>query len=213
MSYVPPTERAMSNSTFRIAVLLFTCVIVASNYLVSFTIGMIHIPLINTTLNLSHVTYGALTYPLSFLIMDILSEKHSRKDVLRALRYGLLAAFIPSCCIAFISNEPYIALRIAMASVSAFFIAQLLDVVVFYKLKNKFPSLWWLRNGVSACFAQCVDTFIFFHVAFLGIMPYYDVFMLFVFDYGIKSLVNLLDIPIFYLLAIKTYKRLKFSHK
>lgn len=213
MSYTPPIERKMSERTFIVAIVLFTCVIVASNFLVSFTIGIVHIPIINTTLDLSHVTYGALTYPLSFLIMDILSEKHSRQEVLRALRYGLLAAFIPSCCIAFFSNEPQIALRIAIASVSAFFVAQFLDVVIFYQLKQRFPSLWWLRNGVSACFAQCIDTFIFFHIAFLGIMPYYDVFMLFVFDYGIKTLVNLLDIPIFYLLAIKTYKRMRFFQR
>lgn len=207
MSYLPPPERKITAGTFRLAVLLFTCVIVASNYLVSFKIGSIYIPLVDITLNLTHVTYGALTYPISFLIMDILSEKYARKDVLRALRYGLLCAFLPSCAIAFISNEPHIAFRIAIASVSAFFIAQFLDVMLFYRLKNRFPSLWWLRNGASACMAQCIDTFIFFHIAFLGILPYYDVFMLFLFDYAIKSFVNFLDIPIFYFLAIKTYKQ------
>ena len=213
MSYMPPKEKAMNKNTFIIAISLFTCVIVASNYLVSFTIGSVHIPLTDITLNLSHVTYGALTYPLSFLIMDILSEKHGRKDVLKALRYGLLIAFLPSCAIAFISNEPHLALRIAIASVSAFFVAQFLDVVIFYRLKQRFPSLWWFRNGVSACMAQCIDTFVFFHIAFLGILPYYDVFMLFLFDYGIKSLVNLLDIPIFYLIAIKTYKKVRYIGK
>lgn len=211
MSYTPPYEQKMTKEAFNIAVILFTCIIVVSNYLVSFNIGIVHIPLIDATLNLSHVTYGALTYPLSFLIMDILSEKHGRQDVLVALRYGLLFAFLPSCAIAFISNEPHIAFRIAIASVSAFFTSQFLDVVIFYRLKNKFPSLWWLRNGVSACIAQCIDTFIFFHIAFIGILPYYDVFMLFLFDYGIKSLVNLLDIPIFYFIAIKTYKRFRFN--
>lgn len=209
MSYMPPAECKMNRHTFMLAIALFTCVIVASNYLVSFKIGNIYVPFFNITLNLTHVTYGALTYPISFLIMDILSEKYKRKDVLSALRYGLLCAFLPSCAIAFISNEPHIALRIALASVSAFFFAQFLDVVLFYRLKRKFPSLWWLRNGLSACFAQCIDTFVFFHIAFLGVLPYYDVFMLFLFDYGIKSIVNLLDIPIFYFLAIKTYRRLR----
>ncbi len=214
MSYTPPAESKISNKTFGIAVLLFTCVIVASNYLVSFRVGNVHIPLLDITLNFSFVTYGALTYPLSFLIMDVLSEKHGRKDVLRALRYGLLLAFLPSCAIAFIGHESYITgIRIAIASVSAFFIAQFLDVVIFYRLKTKFPSLWWLRNGVSACIAQCIDTFIFFHIAFLGIWSYYDVFMAFLFDYGIKSLIGLLDIPVFYLLAIKTYKHLQCFHK
>ncbi len=211
MSYLPPIEKDMSNKTFNIAVSLFAIVIISSNYFVNFTIGNIYIPFFDFNINLSHVTYGALTYPLSFLIMDILSEKHSRKEVLRALKYGLLVAFLPSCCLAFVSNEPYTAIRIALASVSAFFVAQFLDVVIFYKLKKIFPSLWWLRNGASAFIAQCIDTFIFFHVAFLFTIPYYDVFMLFLFDYAIKSFVNFMDIPVFYFIAIKTYKKFRFS--
>lgn len=212
MSYIPP-EKQISKNIFTIAVLLFTIVIVVSNYLVGFTIGSMYIPLFDIVLNLDHVTYGALTYPLSFLIMDILSEKYNKKDVLRALRYGLLFAFLPSCAIAFISNDPNIALRIAIASVSAFFIAQILDVLIFYRLKQRFPNLWWFRSGMSACIAQFIDTFVFFHIAFFGILPYYDVFMRFLFDYIIKLFVNLLDIPVFYLIAIKTYKKVRCVRK
>ncbi|RDU64944.1 hypothetical protein CQA53_07250 [Helicobacter didelphidarum] len=193
MSY-QPREIPMSNKILYGSAILFACIIVLSNYLVGFRI-------LDT-----HITYGALSYPFSFLIMDILSEKFNRKDVMRALRIGLLLTFLPSL---FIATTP----TIAIASVSAFFISQFLDVVVFYRLKQKYPSFWWLRNGVSAGIAQLVDTFIFFHVAFFFTMPYYDVFMLFISDYGIKLLVNLLDIPVFYLIAIKTYKKFQFFSK
>lgn len=204
MSY-KPIERQMSNLVLISSTLLFACVIVASNYLVSFRVGDLHFGFGNFsfTLSLTHVTYGAITYPFSFLIMDILSEKFNRKDVLKALRIGLLLAFIPSLYIADSKS-------IAIASVSAFFISQFLDVVIFYRLKQKFPTLWWLRSGMSSAIAQCVDTFVFFHVAFFFTLPYYDVIMLFVFDYCIKLLVNLADMPLFYLLAIKTYKKIKF---
>ncbi|TLE00972.1 VUT family protein [Helicobacter muridarum] len=181
----------MSKTVFWLTVSIFVCIITISNMLVSFRIMD------------THVTYGALTYPLSFLLMDILSEKYSRKEVLRTLRFGLFFAFITSV---FIVSDP----RIAFASILAFFASQFLDVFVFYKLKEKFPSLWWLRNGVSTSIAQCIDTFIFFHIAFLFVLPYYDVFMLFLFDYLVKSVINLLDIPIFYLIAIKTYNKIKF---
>ncbi len=210
MSYMPPIERDMSKNTFVIAVSLFTLVIIASNYLVAFPIGYIHIPLFDYTLDFSLITYGALTYPVSFLIMDILSEKYRRKDVLYALRYAILIAFIPSCCLAFITSESNLAIRIAIASVSAFFISQFLDAVIFYRLKNMFPSLWWFRNSVSAFIAQFLDAILFFHIAFFGIYSHYDVIAMALFDYGVKSLVNFIDIPIFYFIAIKTYKKFKF---
>lgn len=194
MSYIP-IEKPMNNKLLGMSVILFACVIVVSNYLVSFRIAD------------THITYGSLTYPFSFLIMDILSEKFNRYDVMRALRIGLLLAFIPSL---YIAESP----SIAIASISAFLVSQFLDVVVFYHLKQRFPTLWWLRNGVSAGIAQCVDTFIFFHIAFLFTLPYYDVFMLFLFDYGIKLLVNILvDMPIFYFIAIKTCKKIQIFKK
>ncbi|RDU73362.1 VUT family protein [Helicobacter aurati] len=190
MSSYQPLESSMNRRTFYLAIFLFVCIITFSNFLVNFRIMD------------TYVTYGALIYPLSFLLMDILSEKYSRKEVLRALRAGLLLALIPSLCI---TND----IRIAFASIGAFFVSQFLDIFIFYKLKEKFPSLWWLRNGVSTSFAQCIDTFIFFHIAFLFVLPYYEVFMLFVFDYLIKFAISIFDIPIFYLVAIKTCKKIK----
>lgn len=191
MNSYQPTESKMNKAVFWTTILIFVCIITASNILVNFRIMD------------TYITYGALTYPLSFLLMDILSEKYSRKEVLSTLRFGLLFAFILSILI--IDDS-----RIALASIAAFFVSQFLDIFVFYKLKEKFPSWWWLRNSISTNTAQCIDTFIFFNVAFLFVLPYYDVFMLFLFDYLVKSIISLCDIPIFYLIAIKTYNKIKF---
>ncbi len=188
-------ERKMDRNVMIIASIIFSFIIVLSNYLVSFRVFD------------THITYGAITYPVSFLVMDILSEKYNRKDVMKALRIGLILAFFPSL---YFADDP----RIAIASVSAFFISQFLDVVLFYKLKQKYPKLWWLRNGVNASILQMLDTFLFFHIAFLFVMPYYDVFMLFAFDYAIKvAVVLIIDVPLFYLIAVRTYKNFRFSKR
>lgn len=204
-------EKTMSKNTLYFSAFLFAFIIIASNYLVGFRIFDVNIdyshvsnPFAYLAMDIyTHITYGAISYPVSFLLMDILSEKFNRKDVLKALRIGLLLAFIPSILIA---PNPYIAL----ASVCAFFTSQFLDVIVFFRLKQKYPKLWWLRNGVNSGVCQFVDTFIFFHVAFVFVLPYHDVFMMFLADLIIKLSLNLFNMPIFYLVAIKTYNKFNF---
>lgn len=162
---------------------IFAIIVVASNYLVQFQI------------NGSYLTYGALTYPFSFLMLDILSEKNERKEVLKVLRAGLFIAFIPS----FFLSEPLI----AIASISAFIVSQPIDVFLFYFFKRKFPKLWWLRNNASTIIAQFFDTMIFFHIAFLAQLNHSDVILMALFDFCVKIFLSVIDTPFFYLFAIK----------
>ena len=55
--------------------------------------------------------------------------------------------------------------RIALASGSAFLIAQLLDVQVFDKLRKK---IWFVAPLVSSLIGSSIDTFLFFSIAFYG---------------------------------------------
>lgn len=177
----------MSAKVFYLSSLLFAILIVVANYTVQYPIN-------------DYLTYGAITYPFTFLLADVLSERYSKAEVLKVVRLGIVLAFIPSMLAA--------DWRIAMASVMAFFIAQPLDVYLFYYLKNRFPRLWWLRNNGSTMTSQLVDTMIFFHVAFLWVMPWESVLMMALGDYMIKVILALLDTPLFYFLAIKTHKAL-----
>lgn len=188
MSYIP-TYKKLPRNIFFLAIGLFALIIVASNYLVGIQIS-------NTAL-----TYGALTYPFSFLLMEVLSEKYNRADVLKCLRAGLIIAFFPSLFIA----ESYL---IAIASIVAFFTSQFLDVVIFFKLKQKYPHAWWLRGSITPIFVQLVDTMIFFHIAFLSSQPHMQVLLMAFSDYSIKIILAFIDLPLFYILAIKNiFKR------
>ena len=164
----------------------FALIVVLANYTVQYHI-------LNTPM-----TYGALTYPLSFLLMDVLSEKYSKPQVLKTLWLGLLLAFIPSLY----ASEP----RIAIASVCAFFVSQNVDVHLFFYLKKRFPSLWWLRNNVSTMLSQFIDTMMFFHIAFLFVYAWEQVLLMVLFDFMMKVFLALLDTPFFYVLAIRGQK-------
>ena len=176
----------MPKSIFIFSVILFVVLIVASNYLVQFPIN-------------KWLTYGAITYPITFLMTDILSERYKKKEVLKVVKYGIIFAVLPTFMM---SNW-----RIALASIATFSIVQLMDVHIFHTLKERAKKLWWLRNNASTMTSQFFDTVLFFTLAFSFVMPFEKIAHLIVGDYSVKLIIALLDTPIFYLLAIRVFKK------
>ena len=169
---------------------IFAIIVVFSNYAVQFQIG-------NT-----YLTWGAISYPFSFLMLDILSEKNPKRDVLKALRFGIFFAFIPSLFL----SEP----RFAIASICAFIISQPIDVNLFFFFKKRLPKLWWLRNNASTIVAQFFDTMIFFTLAFfvMGEKNLSEVVLMALFDFSVKIALSIMDTPFFYLFAIKIRQKI-----
>ncbi len=172
----------MSKKELYLSSILFALLIIISNYTVQFPIN-------------DWLTYGAIVYPFTFLITDILSEKYSKKEVLKVVKIGSLLAIGPTIMVA--------DTRIAIASILTFFIIQQLDVVLFHKLKEKYANLWWLRNNGSTMISQFFDTSLFFILAFSFIMPMDMIIKLIIGDYIVKLVMALLDTPLFYYLAIR----------
>jgi uncharacterized integral membrane protein (TIGR00697 family) len=61
--------------------------------------------------------------------------------------------------------------RIWAAGIVAYGISQMLNVLIFSKLKKETGSLLWLRAGVASMTSQVVDTFLFITIAFYGLFP------------------------------------------
>lgn len=180
---MPQTSiKRIPKDVFIASLATFSLLIIASNYLVQFPINNI-------------LTYGALTYPFTFLLADVLSEKYNKQQVMLLVRLGILVAFFPSMFLA--------EFRIALASVLAFFTSQQFDVLAFFYLKNRFPKLWWLRSGGATAFSQLLDALIFFHVAFLGVLPYWQLITLMLGDYAVKLFFAFANTPLFYIFAFK----------
>jgi len=103
------------------------------------------------------LTWGAITYPFSFLVVDFANRYHGPRMARRIVYVGFVVALLLSAWLA----TP----RIAVASGTAFLCAELLDVTIFNRLRR---HAWWKPPLVSTLFASIVDTAIFFTLAFAG---------------------------------------------
>lgn len=130
---------------------VMAAVVVASNYLVQFPVEYVL-----GTLDLADLlTWGAFTYPVAFLVTDLANRRFGAGTARQVVFCGFVVAVILSIWLA----TP----RIAVASGSAFLVAQLLDVSVFDRLRNR---TWWLPPLVSTLIGSSLDTLIFFGLAF-----------------------------------------------
>ena len=104
------------------------------------------------------LTWGAFTYPISFLITDLCNRSMGARSARRVVYAGFLVAVALSIYFA----TP----RIAIASGTAFLLAQVLDVQIFDRLRQS--SRWWMPPLVSSSIASALDTALFFSIAFFG---------------------------------------------
>ena len=141
---------------FLILSFLMGVVVLASNYLVQF-------PINHYGLN-EILTYGAFSYPIAFLITD-LANRSFGKIVARKIVYIGFAIGISFTLLFSTNFADLISIRIAIGSGTAFLVAQLLDVQIFDKLRQK---KWFVAPLTSSLIGSTVDTFIFFSISFYG---------------------------------------------
>tara|TARA_Y100000590_G_C15517552_1_gene938000 strand:- start:164 stop:748 length:585 start_codon:yes stop_codon:yes gene_type:complete len=146
----------IENRFFFILALSMAFVVSLSNYLVQFPIKQMGLE--------DFFTYGAFSYPVAFLITDLTNRKYG-KIIARKIVY---VGFILGLGLTLFFSTDFsniISKRIALGSGSAFLIAQLLDVQVFDKLREK---TWFIAPLVSSLVGSTVDTFLFFSISFYG---------------------------------------------
>ena len=129
-------------------------IVLTSNYLVQFPIQYLRLGEI--------LTYGAFSYPITFLITDLANRAYgklvAKKIVYIGFFIGVLLTLIVST-----NFSDIISIRIAFGSGIAFFIAQNLDIQIFDILRKK---NWYVAPLTSSIMGSTVDTFLFFSIAF-----------------------------------------------
>ncbi|MDO8624451.1 MAG: queuosine precursor transporter [Candidatus Diapherotrites archaeon] len=158
-----------------------------------FTAGVIAANLMGAKIadfNLFYASVGLLVFPPAMLALDIVQEVEG-KEKARQIVFGTLCAmgfvllmtaiavWLPSAPRDFYPAEYGkifgVSLRIMIASILAFLIAELADIHVFRILKEKTGNkMLWLRANVSTLVSEFIDTAIFMTVAFYGITPKHD---------------------------------------
>ena len=139
---------------FLLLSLVMGAVVLASNYLVQFPINHYGLEEI--------LTYGALSYPIAFLITDLANRSYG-KVVARNIVYIGFAIGISFTLLLSTNFGDLISVRIAIGSGTAFIFAQLLDVQIFDELRKK---KWFVAPLTSSLIGSTVDTFLFFSISF-----------------------------------------------
>ncbi len=138
---------------FLIALTAMTLVVLSSNILVQH-------PFTHWGMG-DYLTWGAFSYPFSFLVTDLSNRRFGTKGARRVVYVGFVLAVVLSVILA----TP----RIAIASGAAFLVSQLLDISIFACLRDK---AWWMPPFISSVISSGLDTAIFFSFAFYcGVVP------------------------------------------
>lgn len=167
------------------------------------------------------MTLGNILFASTFLVTDILSENHSRKDANRAVLISTL------CSILFIAVSQIWLLytpsendwasgsirtifsstpRIVCSSLLVYLISQLTDVWLYHKwwewCRKKFGDEkkgLWIRNNGSTMISQLLNTLLYTFFAFYGTYEIHTLLSIFLSSYLIFFVTSLLDTPFVYL--------------
>lgn len=163
----------------------------------------------------SFITDGGLfLFPLVYIVGDILSEVYGFKAAKRAVYLAFAMAILASITFWLVQVSPPAAdwpnqesfeavlgfvPRIVLASISAFFVGQLLNAYVLVKIKErtKEKSLWARLMG-STLAGQFVDTLIFCTIAFYGVINGATFISYVAFGFLYKTLVEFTLVPVTY---------------
>jgi uncharacterized integral membrane protein (TIGR00697 family) len=148
------------NSKYLPGILAMAAIVVASNILVQFLFGQ-------------WLTWGAFTYPLAFLVTDIMNRVYGAAAARRVVFAGFLVGVACSLIGTQIVGEfgPLVTLRIALGSGLAFLTAQLLDVAIFDRMR---AAKWWQAPVISSVIGSSVDTALFFTIAFSASLSFVE---------------------------------------
>lgn len=135
-------------------------IVVASNILVQFLFGQ-------------WLTWGAFTYPLAFLVTDVMNRVYGAGPARKVIFAGFAVGIVCSLIGTQIMGEfgPLVTLRIAIASGTGFLVAQMLDVSVFNALRG---GKWWQAPLVSSLVGSSIDTALFFSIAFSSSLTFLE---------------------------------------
>lgn len=141
-------------------ILAMAAIVVASNILVQFLFGQ-------------WLTWGAFTYPLAFLVTDVMNRVYGAAAARRVVVAGFVVGVVCSLIGTQIMGEygPLVTLRIAIGSGTAFLIAQLVDVSVFAAIRR---GAWWRAPLISTLIGSTLDTALFFSIAFSASLAFIE---------------------------------------
>lgn len=164
------------------------------------------------------VAGGLISYAFTFLATDVIGELYGKQEAKNVVKLGLMGQVFASLLILATGLFPALSAdhdfafdtllganwMFSIASLSAYYLSQLVDVQIFHALKDRCNGKHkWLRNNASTISAQLVDTAVFVFIGFgVGMgLSWPALVSLMAGQYLVKVVAALLDTPLFYLLT------------
>tara|TARA_X000000950_G_C13851818_1_gene634809 strand:- start:997 stop:1701 length:705 start_codon:yes stop_codon:yes gene_type:complete len=186
------------------------------------------------------LTAGIITYPITFLVTDVTSEIFGKAKASLMVLVGFFCSLLSLVIITIVLNltpskvwltgtaystldEIVLAFEtvfslpgvLIFASMSAYLIAQLIDVNIFHFIKKITNSKYlWLRNNISTMVSQLIDTIIVNTIfLYFGMgLSFEIVYKIIIANYIIKLIFAAIDTPIVYLIVNFIRKRYSNSY-
>ena len=202
----------LSDSAFKkllIALSLYLTSLFAAN-----TLGLKIMPFLFGT----HLSVAVFSFPVVFLMTDVIGEVYGKKmakyfvlagfiSVALFIGYSFLSLAMPWSEAGAWAHDSYntifgMSVRIAVASLVAFVVAEYQDVVAFFFFKNYFKEAgFWLRSNLSNIWSQFLDSLLFMVIAFggAGVYTWPVIFQIIIAWWVYKVLMGFLYTPLSYL--------------
>ena len=159
-------------------------------------------------------TLGNILFASTFLATDILSEKYSTKESRKAINIGICAVILFTIATQFsllfkpnnldmvndsLKNIFTFNLRISISSIVMCYLSNMLDIIVFEKIKKKIPNKMWVRNNIATIISNCLENYLFTIFAFIGIYDLKTIFAIATTTTILEIMIAICDTPFLYL--------------
>ena len=159
-------------------------------------------------------TLGNILFASTFLATDILSEKYSTKESRKAINIGIVSVILFTVAtqfsLLFKTNELDLVndnlknifafnLRISISSIAMCYLSNMLDIIVFEKIKKKIPNKMWVRNNIATIISNCLENYFFTIFAFIGIYDLKTIFAIATTTTILQIMIAICDTPFLYL--------------
>ena len=204
-------ENLSKQTLYQIISAAFCVIAVISNII---SAKMIQVPFMDDF----SIPAGLIMYPLTFLLSDFVTEifdaKKAKLMVYIALGMNLLGFAIIQATLLMpaTSEAEQLAFKAIMglsglrifSSLISYLVSQIADIQIYaYIKKITGPRFLWLRNNVSTCISQIIDT-IMIDIIYLywGLgMEMKSVLPIMLFSFAYKTFFSIANTPLFYLLV------------
>lgn len=178
--------------------------LITANILVAKNIDMLNL----------QATLGNILFASTFLATDILSEKYGAKESKKAVNIGIVSIILFTIATQFsllfkpnefdlvndsLKNIFALNLRISISSIIMCYLSNMLDIIVFEKIKKKIPDKMWVRNNIATIISNCLENYLFTIFAFIGIYNLGTIFSIATTTTILEIIIAICDTPFLYL--------------